>query len=73
MGKFEEKPYDQGTRAVLDAIIESDAFTLMGGGESVQVLEENKLMNKISFVSTGGGATLDFLVNGTLPGIKALG
>ncbi|EKE19452.1 MAG: Phosphoglycerate kinase [uncultured bacterium] len=72
MGKFEEPPYDKATREILDAIIESDAFTLIGGGESVQVLEENNLMNKISFVSTGGGAMLEYLSGNVMPGIESL-
>ncbi|KKP95027.1 MAG: phosphoglycerate kinase [Candidatus Moranbacteria bacterium GW2011_GWD2_36_12] len=72
MGKFEDVPNDFGTRQVLDALIESDAFTLIGGGESVQVLEESGLMKKISFVSTGGGAMLEYLSGNDLPGIKAL-
>lgn len=72
MGKFEETPYDNGTRQILDALIESDAFTLIGGGESVQVLEENNLMDKISFVSTGGGAMLEYLSGNHMPGIEAL-
>ncbi|HEX8973897.1 MAG TPA: phosphoglycerate kinase [Patescibacteria group bacterium] len=72
MGKFEQQPYDQGTREILDALIESDAFTLIGGGESVQVLEENGLMDKISFVSTGGGAMLEYLSGAHMPGIESL-
>ena len=72
MGKFEQPPYDKGTREILDAVIESDAFTLIGGGESVQVLEENNLMHKISFVSTGGGAMLEYLSGNLMPGIEAL-
>ncbi len=72
MGKFEESPYDIGTREILDAVIESDAFTLIGGGESVQVLEENGLMDKVSFVSTGGGAMLEYLSGNSMPGIEAL-
>lgn len=72
MGKFEQKPYDQGTKAILEALIDSDAFTLIGGGESVQVLEENGLMDQISFVSTGGGAMLEYLSGNHMPGIEAL-
>lgn len=72
MGKFEESPYDQGTRQVLDIIVDSDNFTLIGGGESVQVLEERNLMNAISFVSTGGGAMLEYLSGNHMPGIEAL-
>jgi phosphoglycerate kinase len=72
MGKFEEPPYDHGTREILDAIVECDAFTLIGGGESVQVLEENNMMDKVSFVSTGGGAMLEYLGGNPMPGIEAL-
>lgn len=72
MGKFEESPYDKGTRDLLDAVVESDAYSLIGGGESVQVLEERKLMGAISFVSTGGGAMLEYLSGNDLPGIEVL-
>lgn len=72
LGKFEQPPFDSGTREILDAIIESDAFTCIGGGESVQVLEERGLMAKVSFVSTGGGAMLEYLSGNKMPGIEAL-
>ena len=49
MGKFEEAPFDAGTRETLDAVTKSEAFTLMGGGESVQSLQKNGLLDKISF------------------------
>ena len=72
MGKFEEKPYDNGTKEILDAVIESGAFSVMGGGESVQILEENNALDKISFVSTGGGAMLKFLSSEKMPGLEIL-
>jgi phosphoglycerate kinase len=72
MGKFEEPPYDLGTREILKAIISSQAFTVVGGGESVQVLEEQNMLDKISFVSTGGGAMLEYLSGKELPGINVL-
>jgi phosphoglycerate kinase len=72
VGKFEEKPYDIGTNEILVAVIESGAFSLMGGGESVEILEEHKAMDKISFVSTGGGAMLEYLSGAPMPGIDAL-
>lgn len=72
MGKFEEPPYDNGTRQVLDIMADSDNFTLIGGGESVQVLEERNMMDSISFVSTGGGAMLEYLSGNHMPGIEAL-
>jgi len=72
MGKFEESPFDKGTREILQAVIDSSAYTLIGGGESVQVLEENSLMDRVSFVSTGGGAMLEYLSGNTMPGIEVL-
>jgi phosphoglycerate kinase len=72
MGKFEEPPYDKGTKAILEAVINSGAYTLMGGGESVEILENERVMDKISFVSTGGGAMLEYLAGNPMPGIEAL-
>jgi len=72
MGKFEEEKYVVGTKKILDAVISSGAFTLMGGGESVQLLEENNALDKISFVSTGGGAMLEFLSGNRMPGLETL-
>lgn len=72
LGKFENPSYSKGTIEVLNAVIESRAFSLVGGGESVQVLEENNMMSKISFVSTGGGALLEYLGGGPMPGLDAL-
>ncbi|MCX6765615.1 MAG: phosphoglycerate kinase [Candidatus Moranbacteria bacterium] len=72
LGKFEEKPFDNGTKKILEAVIASQSFSLVGGGESVQVLEENAALDQISFVSTGGGAMLEYLSGISLPGIKVL-
>jgi phosphoglycerate kinase len=72
MGKFEEKPYDIGTDAVLQAILESEAFVVIGGGESLSVLEKANVMNKIGFVSSGGGAMLEYLSGKKLPGLEVL-
>jgi 3-phosphoglycerate kinase len=72
LGEFENPPFDTGTREILNAIVSSNAFTVVGGGESVQVLEENNLIDKVSFVSTGGGAMLEFLSGNDLPGVEAL-
>jgi phosphoglycerate kinase len=72
MGKFEEPPFDKGTNEILNAIISSKAFTVIGGGESVQALEERNLLDKASFVSTGGGAMLEYLSGNILPGISSL-
>src|SRR3989338_7930334 len=72
MGKFEVPPFDKGTRAILSAVVSSGAFSLVGGGESVQVLEQENMIDKISFVSTGGGAMLEYLSGNPLPGIDVL-
>lgn len=72
LGKFEESPFNRGTREILKAIVSSEAFSLVGGGESVQVLEQENMMEKISFVSTGGGAMLEYFSGGNMPGIDVL-
>lgn len=73
LGKFEEEAYAAGTNEILSAVLENgDAYTLVGGGETLEILEDNQAMGKISFVSTGGGAMLEYLTLGTLPGIKTL-
>lgn len=72
LGKFEEKPYDTGTDAILHAILESEAYVVIGGGESLAVLEKASAIKNISFVSSGGGAMLEYLGGESLPGILAL-
>lgn len=72
MGKFEDKKYAKGSEKILEAVIESGAFVLVGGGETLEILEENNAMDEISFVSTGGGAMLDFLAGSPMPGIEVL-
>ncbi len=62
----------QSTEKILKLIARSDAYSVIGGGDTVEYISKLKLEDKFSFVSTGGGATLDFLAKGTLPGIKVL-
>lgn len=71
LGKYEDGGAE-GTKEILKLVAVSKAETIIGGGDTVALISELKMEDKFSFVSTGGGATLDFLVNGTLPGIKAL-
>lgn len=64
--------YTEATKKLLQEVASSKATSIIGGGDTVEVISKYKMENKFTFVSTGGGATLDFLSQGTLPGIKAL-
>ena len=72
LGVFEKPPFDRGTRALALLLSESDAFTVVGGGESVAAVMETGVADRFGHVSTGGGASLEFLASGRLPGIDAL-
>jgi phosphoglycerate kinase len=71
-GKFEEEKYATSSNEILKAVLNSGAYTVVGGGETLEVLEKNNVMEKINFVSTGGGAMLEYLGGGKMPGIEAL-
>jgi phosphoglycerate kinase len=72
LGVFETKPFDRGTAEVAGAIAASDAYSVIGGGDLVAALEALELSGQISFISTGGGATLEFWEGKELPGIAVL-
>lgn len=72
MGLFEKEAFAGGTLTVARAIADSGAFSIIGGGETVAFLEEKQLVDKFSFVSTGGGAMMEFLSGESLPGIVSL-
>lgn len=76
MGVFEFDKFAKGTSAVAQAVAkatqENGAFTLIGGGDSVAAINKNKLADKVSYVSTGGGAMLEYMEGKVLPGIKAI-
>jgi len=71
-GKFEEEKYAKGTLAIAKAIIDSGAFSVVGGGETVEFLNKQGMIDKFSHVSTGGGAMLSYLAGDKLPGLEAL-
>jgi phosphoglycerate kinase len=72
MGIFERPPFDRGTKAVAETVAEVQAFTVAGGGDTVAALQQMGLADKLTHISTGGGASLEFLERGDLPGIAAL-
>jgi phosphoglycerate kinase len=72
MGVFEMAPFADGTRAVAEALAESDATSIIGGGDSVAAVQQAGLSGRMSHISTGGGASLEFLEGKTLPGVAAL-
>jgi len=71
-GKFEDQNYKKGTLAIANAIVESGAFCVVGGGETVEFVRKENLFDKFSHVCTGGGAMLSYLSGEKLPGIEAL-
>lgn len=68
-----ENGFVAGTKKMVELITSSQGTTIVGGGDSVALIEQLKLEDKFTFLSTGGGAMLEYLANGTLPGIEALG
>jgi len=72
MGLFEQPEYSHGTEAIARAMADSDAVTVVGGGESVQAVEQLGLAAKMTHVSTGGGAALELIEGKKLPGVEAI-
>ncbi len=72
MGAFEDERFSEGTKAVAEAVAASPAFSVVGGGDSVRALNESGLEDQVSHVSTGGGASLELIEKGDLPGLIAL-
>lgn len=75
MGTYEDERYMGGTKGLAISVAtatEQGAFSVIGGGDTIAAIDKTGLLHKISFISTGGGAMLEFLAHGTLAGIKAL-
>ena len=72
MGVFEDLRFEAGTRTVAIAVAECSGFTVVGGGDSAAAAKQFKLDREIDHVSTGGGASLELLEQGDLPGLEAL-
>jgi phosphoglycerate kinase len=72
MGVFEIEEFSQGTLKIAEAVAESNALSIIGGGDSVAAVTKAGLNDRISHISTGGGASLEYIANETLPGIEAL-
>lgn len=72
MGVFESPLYAGGTSAIAEAFTASEAFTVAGGGETIAALSQSSKKDRVSHLSTGGGASLEFIESGTLPGVSVL-
>jgi phosphoglycerate kinase len=72
MGVFEDPRFEAGTRAVAQAVAECRGFTVIGGGDSAAAIAQFGLANQVDHISTGGGASLELIEQGDLPGLDAL-
>lgn len=75
MGVFEMSSFESGTKAVAEAIVDATingSYSLIGGGDSVAAINKYHFAERVSYVSTGGGALLEYIENGSLPGVRAI-
>ncbi|OGM71927.1 hypothetical protein A3I55_02065 [Candidatus Woesebacteria bacterium RIFCSPLOWO2_02_FULL_42_10] len=73
LGKFEDENHRQGTERVFNAVVNSGAYKVAGGGDTEAAISDLSIVEGFDWISVGGGAMLEFFANGTLPGIEALG
>ncbi len=72
LGMFENPKFSNGTKKIAEAVANAKAFTIVGGGDTVNAINTFKVADKIDFVSTGGGASMEFIEQGTLPCIEVI-
>ncbi len=72
VGVFEFPEFEAGTKAIAKAIADSDAFSVAGGGDTIAAIEKFNIKDKVSYISTAGGAFLEFIEGKTLPGVEVL-
>jgi phosphoglycerate kinase len=72
VGVFEQPPYATGTRAMAQAVAASSAYSLAGGGDTIAAIDQFGVHDKVSYISTGGGAFLEFLEGKILPAVAVL-
>lgn len=72
MGYYEDDDYRKGTQEIMKAVANSGAYSILGGGDTVDIVHQLKMDDKFSYISTGGGAMLDYIAGEEMPGLKAL-
>ncbi len=72
MGLIEEDNFASGNKVVAQAVANSDGYSIVGGGDSIAFFEEQGLLDKFDFVSTGGGAMLEYVAGNEMPGLDIL-